>query len=178
MNKIECFWKSIETKKKKKRQIDYYLLNNSPEFILKFIRLGGGPRLGVLCEEFARFSFKNLLKRNKGKTETGYDHILKIEDKELFVEQKSSGLWNGTDYKWQHIEIKHKWDILLLCGIGFQNINFWLLTREIFDKLLRENKITPQGNKEGNSLEGFWMNYSDIKENLIQVDNSKDFLVI
>jgi hypothetical protein len=138
--------------------------------------LGGGPKLGVATEAFARYRFPCLNGRFRGKAETGYDHILRVNKTTLFVEQKSSTHWRDNNFRWQHIEPLHKWDILLLCGIGYKNIQFWALRREIFNKLVLENKITNQGNNAGDSSEGLWCTYNDIKDNIVPVHNSYDLI--
>ena len=90
-----------------------YEQKNAPDYITQFIMIGGGPRMGTLLEKFARFRFHSLQKRDKGKTETGYDHTITVHNRKIYIEQKSSGHWSENDYKWQHIETKHKWNILL-----------------------------------------------------------------
>ena len=174
MNCYQLFWASA--KKCKISQLERYKLKNSPDYICKFIEVGGGTKMGTLCEDFARFRFPILKKRKSGPHETGYDHLIKKEDAEIFVEQKSSGRWENGDYKWQHIEPKHKWNILLLCGIDYEEIKFWIMNREVFDFLLSEGKITNQGNKEGESNQGTWMWYSAVKDHLIEVTSEEQFL--
>ena len=60
LNDIEAFWNSMDGKKKKPTQLERYVAKNSPQYITKFIAIGGGPKMGVTLEEFARFRFKNL----------------------------------------------------------------------------------------------------------------------
>jgi hypothetical protein len=136
--------------------------------------------MGVTLEEYARFKFTILKKREKGKN-TGYDHKINIETGEeesmpIYVEQKSSGHWGTDDFKWQHVEIKHKWHILLLCGIGYHQVNFWLMNRTTFERLIDEQKITNQGNKENDSSEGMWFNYSDVKDSLTPVNTNEEII--
>ena len=173
-SKYDLFWEN--NVEKKQSQIERYETHNSPTAILKFIRIGGGPRMGITLEKYARFEFSCLQKRDKGKN-TGYDHkIQQIEPKEFFVEQKSSGHWGESDYKWQHVEEKHKWDILLLCGIDYHEIKFWVMNRSVFTKLIEEKKITNQGNNTGESSEGMWFNYSDVVGSLIQIKSNEELL--
>jgi hypothetical protein len=169
------FWKNNNSKSKPS-QIERYEAKCSPEYIMKFIRIGGGSKMGVTLEEFARYKFKSLFKRSKGKEETGYDHLININNKNIYVEQKSSGHWGESDFKWQHVEDKHKWNLLLLCGIGYTNINFWTMDRKVFYKLINDKKITNQGNKMGDSSEGMWFNYSDVKDSLIEIKNDDELL--
>jgi len=173
MNLYQEFWTSSK-KKITQTQLQRYQAKGSPEYILRFISIGGGPGMGTTMESFARFKFKNLAKRSKGSSETGYDHILKIEDKVVYVEQKSSGHWGENDFKWQHVEKDHKWNILLLCGITYTEVKFWGMNREVFNRLCSESKITNQGNKTGDSSEGVWFNYSNVKDSLVEINNEKE----
>ena len=175
LNRIEKFWKSIEGANKL-TQLQRYENKNSPEYIKKFIAIGGGPRMGVTLEKFARFHFSTLKPRGKGKAETGYDHKLTIGEKSYYVEQKSSGHWGEDDYKWQHVEEKHKWNILLLCGIDYTDIVFWGMNRATFNKMITEKKITNQGNHTGESSEGMWFNYSDVKEHLTEIKTNEELI--
>ena len=172
---IDNFWQSISAKKKL-TQLQRYEEKNSPDGIKKFIAIGGGPKMGTTLEQYARFRFKNLQKRSKGKDETGYDHLIKLEPKNVLVEQKSSGHWGEDDYKWQHVEYKHKWDMLLLCGIDYTNVKFWGMDRKTFRHLISEKKITNQGNKSGESSEGMWFNYSDVKDVLVEIHTEEQLL--
>jgi len=172
---IDNFWKSISGKEKP-TQLQRYEKKNAPDGIKKFIAIGGGPKMGTTLEQYARFRFKNLQKRSKGKTETGYDHLIKLEPKDILVEQKSSGHWGEDDYKWQHVEDKHKWDMLLLCGIDYTSVKFWGMDRKTFSGLISEKKITNQGNKTGESSEGMWFNYSDVKDSLVEIETEEQLL--
>lgn len=175
---IESFWKSIEGKRKP-TQLERYEKMESPDVIKQFIKLGGGPTMGTILEKYARYTFKCLNKR-KGKkvtgekTETGYDHLMIHNSKEIYIEQKSSGHWGYDDYKWQHIETKHKWTMLLLCGIDYKTVQFWAMNRSVFNNLVNSGKITNQGNKEKESSEGMWFMYSDVKDHLIPIQSEKD----
>jgi hypothetical protein len=175
MNIYEQFWTG-SLKKAGQTQLQKYQAKNSPEYILKFIAIGGGPRMGITMEAFARFKFKSLQKRNKGADQTGYDHILTVGEKTVYIEQKSSGHWGTDDFKWQHVEKDHKWNILLLCGITYTEVRFWGMSRAIFEKLVSENRITNQGNKAGASSEGAWFNYSDVKDSVQVIDNDNDLM--
>ena len=165
--------------KSKSLQLLRYEQRGSPEYIKQIIAIGGGPRMGSMMEKYARFKFKKLQNRKKG--ESFYDHRILLENKwdnkleynldnklEYKIEQKSSGHWN-KGYKWQHVKEKHDWDALLLCGIDYHDIHFWVMTRSVFNNLLLQGKITNQGDKSGKSSEGLWFNYSDVKDLLIKV---------
>lgn len=172
-SKYDSFWE--KNSNGKPSQIERYEKHNSPIGIQRFIRIGGGPKMGVTLEKFAREEFSSLHKRDAGKN-TGYDHKISLPSKEIYIEQKSSGHWGESDYKWQHVEDKHKWDILLLCGIDYEEIKFWVMNRAVFNKLIEEKKITNQGNNTGESSEGRWFNYSDVADSLIQIKTNEELL--
>jgi len=172
---VDNFWKSPQGKQKP-TQLQRYVQKKAPEGIQKFIAMGGGPKMGTTLENFARFFFKSLEKRSKGKDQTGYDHKIKVGQNFIFVEQKSSGHWGDDDYKWQHVEPKHKWQILLLCGIDYDSVKFWVMDRKTFYLLISEKKITNQGNKVGESSEGLWFNYSDVKDSLVEILNNEELV--
>jgi hypothetical protein len=160
ISKIESFWSLAHTKNKP-NQMQRYVNHGSPDCIKDFIAIGGGSKMGATLERFARFTFTQL----KGRKNTGHDHTFKTYK----IEQKSSGHWAEEDYKWQHIEANHDWDVLLLCGIDYHSIKFWIMTRKIFQEMLEKGKITNQGNKEKDSSQGVWFNYLDVKEGLVEV---------
>ena len=168
------FWEN-NNKNNKPTRLERYKKHGSPIGILNFISIGGGPKMGNILEEFARFKFSCLQKRNKG-LNTGYDHKVTIGSKEIYIEQKSSGHWGEDGYKWQHVEVKHKWHILLLSGIDYHDIKFWVMNRQVFNSLIEEKKITNQGNKTKESSEGMWFNYSDVKCSLIQINTNEELL--
>jgi hypothetical protein len=172
-NKYEIFWDNHGHGKPS--QTERYETQHSPDYILRFIRIGGGPKMGTTLESYARFEFNCLQKRDKGKN-TGYDHKITLPSKEIYVEQKSSGHWGENDYKWQHVEEKHKWNILLLCGIDYHEVYFWVMNRSVFVNLIEENKITNQGNKTGESSEGMWFSYSDVAKSLIKIKTNEELL--
>ena len=182
MHKVEQFWQQVALSEKPlQTQLQRYEAKHSPEYIKKFIAIGGGARMGTLMEQYARFHFSALQKRGKGKEETGYDHLLlglndPIRTEPIFVEQKSSGHWTDTGYKWQHIEPNHKWTMLLLCGIDYEDIQFWGMTRATFVRLTAEKKITNQGAKGGQSSEGMWFNSSDVQDSLVPLTTNEELL--
>jgi hypothetical protein len=170
MGDLDAFWTSMEGVKKTPSQLQRYESAGSPETILRFIRLGGGTAMGTTLEKYARFRFKGLKKRASGAEQTGYDHLFGT----VCVEQKSSGYWTGDDFKWQHVETKHKWNVLLLCGIGYTQVKFWGMDRATYNRLISEEKITNQGNKAGDSSEGNWFFYSDVKDDLKPIVTDED----
>lgn len=175
MEQIRNFW-SHEADASK-TQLERYREKEAPPEIQKFIELGGGQRLGTTCERFARYVFPCMEKRRTGKGQTGYDHLLTIQNMDFHIEQKTSTYWGATeDFKWQHLETDHMWDIALLCGIDYHDVKFWAMNRETFHRLIAEGKITSQGDKEGNSKEGYWFNYSDVADDLTRIETSEDLI--
>lgn len=176
MNIYQQFWDSLSDESTRVSQLERYKQKGSPDYIIKFIKMGGGATMGSILEKFARFQFQCLKKRLSGEEQSGYDHRIEIDDKNIFIEQKSSGHWGINGYKWQHVEPKHEWKLLLLCGIDYDNIHFWAIDRKIFDKLVTENKIKNQGSKT--SSQGYWFNYSDVKDDLVPILSNDDLLQI
>ena len=167
MKSLTHFWEIQDAKKKKTKENQkerYRSLNATPE-IIRIIDIGGGSGMGTMMESYARYTFSPHL---TPRVSTGHDHIC-MEKK---LEQKSSGLWDKAEdsFKWQHIEVGHNWEGLLLAGIYPTRIRFWGLTRANFVKLIGEGKVTNQGNKEKDSSEGMWMLYKDIKDSLVEIE--------
>jgi hypothetical protein len=181
VSKEELFW-NFYSKKNKISQLQRYENHNSPNYIKKFIELGGGSNMGITLEHFARYSFPSLQKKPNCENNTGYDHIIyknsnfTKEKQEIFVEQKTSGFWKKDDFRWQHIAPNHKWDILLLCGIGYTKVHFWVMNRETFNQLVNLQNITIQGSKKNNSDQGMWCNYSVIKNYLVEISNDNQLI--
>lgn len=172
---IESFWRSLDAKASKKpTQYERYCAKNAPDCIRRFIQIGGGPKMGTTLEQYARHRFTVLQKRNSGKDQTGYDHIVTIPGGQVKLEQKSSGHWGDDDYKWQHVEGKHPWHMLLLCGIDYHEVKFWGMDRPTFARLATDGKITNQGNSTGESSEGVWFNYSDVKDSLTELHTNEE----
>lgn len=112
MDDLIKFWEIIDKKSKvKETQLETYIKNNANEYILRFIKLGGGSALGSTAEQFSKLKFNILKDRLKG--DTCYDHTININNIIIKVEQKTSTLSKAGDFMWQHIAVKHKWDILL-----------------------------------------------------------------
>lgn len=177
-NEIQRFWASASLKLAP-TQLERYVAAGAPDYILKFISMGGGQKMGTTCEKFARFRFGSpLAPRAKGKGQTGYDHRLTLPSRKqpVLVEQKSSGHWGERDFKWQHVEPDHKWQLLLLCGIGYTDVRFWTMSRAKYAELRAAGKITNQGNATGESSEGTWFTYSAVKEHLVPVATAEELV--
>lgn len=175
---LDSYWELTIRDAKKRTQLERYEAAKSAESILKIIRLGGGPAMGTTMEKIARYSFKDdLLPRAKGAT--GHDHRMIVGDKTLLIEQKSAGLWSEAvnDFKWQHIEVDHKWDFLLLAGIQYNGIDYWAMSRANFLRAVESGLATNQGNKAKDSSEGIWMTYANVSPLLHPIKAKADLVL-
>jgi len=50
------------------------------------------------------------------------------------------------------------------------------MNRETFNQMILNKRITNQGDKSGNSSEGMWFNYSDVKDFLVEIQTDDDLL--
>jgi hypothetical protein len=88
------------------------------------------------------------------KGDTSHDHTININNIIIKVEQKTSSLSKAGDFMWQHIAVKHKWNILLLVGIHYNEIK--LRTSEVRIKIvnrecgvnIKDNIITITTNED------------------------------
>ena len=171
MDSLIDFWK---TQKVKKTQLDTYIENGASEHILKFIKLGGGAALGSVAEQYCKYIFTILDKRVKG--DTLHDHTIKIKNKIIKIEQKTSTKNKSNDFMWQHIVEKYDWNILLLVAIDYNKVLFFGMNKIQFQKLVNEGKITNQGNKNKSSHQGLWCKYSNIKDDIIPITCNDDLI--
>jgi len=143
-----------------KTQLDYYIQNDASPEILKYVGLQGKTFGEKYMEPIAK-EFFNMEKR----FDSSHDHTKNNKS----IEQKSARYHaNGTDFKWQHIEMKHEWDLLLLTGLEFNSIVFYIATRKIVEQLIDEGIITGQGKKDAygvaNPQQAYWFQRSDFKK--------------
>jgi hypothetical protein len=84
------------------------------------------------------------------------------------IEQKSARYHaNGGDWKWQHIEMTHEWDYLMLCGLDFQDIKFYIASRKVVEILIDEGIIVGQGKKKdgiAQPQQAYWFSRSDFQK--------------
>lgn len=165
-------------------QLQRYERLGASKPIMDIIRRGGGPAMGAQCERILRLHWPSLerreTKKTSGKSNTGYDHRIACPLTGVYkkLEQKTSGLWSEeeNDFHFQHIEIDHPWDGLLLVGIGLHGVLAWGMRREDFEECVKTGKATNQGNKEKNSSEGIWMMYRNIHSCLVPLLSEDDLM--
>ncbi len=172
--------KCIKDIKHPKKQEDYYHENGSPESIINIVKYTN-KAFGNKMEEIAREFFN--LQKHPSKS---HDHLFMFNDKEVIIEQKSSRLGTNT-FIWraQHIELKHNWDILLLCGLGFKGVDFFIATRKQVLFAIDNKFITGQGakNKKGiaQPQQGYWLkfgrNVKDFDKYFTRIDNYENFII-
>lgn len=137
-------------------QYDYYFKNNASPEILPYVSLQGKAFGEKYMEKIAKEYF-NLENRNS----STHDHTKEGKT----IEQKSARYHaNGDDWKFQHIEMTHNWDHLLLCGLDFKEIKFYIASRKIIDNLIKDGIITGQGKKidgVAQPQQAYWFSRSD-----------------
>jgi hypothetical protein len=177
-DKIRAFLESKgKTSRKYVSQRERYEKAGAIPEIMTFINLGGGAAFGTMCEQFAQHQFPVLQKRKSGKGQSGHDHLAVLSDgTQKLGEQKSGGLYAHGDFMWDHIEPKHPWDFLLLCGVEYHNIKFWAVRKPDVLNMMEDGKITKHGNKAEDSYEGWWCWYSKIKDDLTEITSNEDLV--
>ena len=152
LSKLKCHndFKRPET------QLEFYIKNNTSEEILPYVDLQGKTFGEKHMEKIAKEYF-NLGDR----ISSTHDHTKCGKT----LEQKSARYHaNGDDWKWQHIEMTHKWDYLLLCGLDFKDIKFYIASRKIVETLIADGIITGQGKKKdgiAQPQQAYWFSRSN-----------------
>jgi len=100
---------------------------------------------------------------------SGHDHS--VNDKT--IEQKSSRYTaKGGEWMWQHIEIKHDWDYLLICGLNFHRIQFYISPRHKIERLIEVGVITGQGKKDTAGItepqQAYWFSKKNFVKNNVE----------
>jgi hypothetical protein len=157
-----CQLKVHQEFKKPKSQLEYYAENGSPECILRYAGLGGKSFGEEYMEKLAREYFR-LSKRS----DSGHDHVKMGQS----IEQKSARYHsNGNDWKWQHIELGHSWDHLLLTGLDFHEIRFFITPRVTVQNLRELGVLTGQG-KNGNPQQAYWFTRTDFQKKGVRFED-------
>ena len=148
--------------KPSKTQEDYYKENGAPEEILQYVRLAGKTFGEKWCEQLCK-EYYNMDSRSN----STHDHCKMGKS----IEQKSARYGgNGAGWKWQHIEMSHEWDYLLLTGVEFQGFRFYITDRSKVEELIGEGVITGQGKKGVDGVaqpqQAYWFEISNfVKKN-------------
>ena len=155
-----------------KTQTDYYVENGAHPDIVKYVGLS--PK--AFGEKEMEIKAKEVFKLAK-RSGSGHDHM----KHNLTIEQKSARYYaDGSDFKWQHIELKHQWDLLLLTGLEFQGINFYIATREVVKRLIEERIITGQGKNDSNGVadpqQGYWFSRDVFTKRGLSFENYFTFI--
>jgi hypothetical protein len=143
-------------------QFDYYSKHNASPEILRYVNLQGKAFGEMAMENIAREFFH--LEKPPTSTKS-YDHT----KNSYKIEQKSARYHaNGTDWKWQHIEMKHNWDALMVTGLDFNCIKYYIAKRSIIEKLIEDNIIIGQGAKNSEGIaqpqQAYWFSRSDFRK--------------
>lgn len=153
--------------KASKSQEEYYRENGSSEDILQYVRIPGKAFGEKWCEKLCKEHFKL-----DNRLSSGHDHC-KLNKK---IEQKSARYGgNGAEWKWQHIEMKHEWDYIILCGLEFLGFRFYIASRKIIEDLINKKVITGQGAKDEKGVaqaqQAYWFMKSNFKKKTLQFNN-------
>jgi hypothetical protein len=149
-------------KSKKFTLSDYYIENNAHNLIIPLIALNN-RLFGCLMENI----IKEYINADKS-INSSYDYSYKS----IKIEQKTSRYWRSIkDFKWQHIMLKHDYDMVILVGIDFNDIKIYAISKKIIFELYKNKKIKMQGNAEG---QGLWFSRNSIKTYLTQIKNIND----
>lgn len=140
-----------------KTQEEYYQEKGSPESILQYVRLPGKTFGEKYAEKICREHFKM-----DSRTDSSHDHTKLSKT----IEQKSARFGgNGAGWKWQHIEMKHEFDHLLITGLEFQGFQFYIAPRANVERLIEEGVITGQGKRDSSGVaqpqQAYWFEKSD-----------------
>lgn len=123
-------------------QFEFYMKNNASENILGLVPLSN-KAFGEGMQRIATEIFGMT-----GSSDTGHDAVYKG----VPIEIKSARYWSGKlDCKWQHIMTDHEYKWVLLSLVDFQDLNFWLISKDVI--MANPQIFTQQGNAEG---QGRW----------------------
>ena len=125
----------------KPTQLEFYIKNNASANIISLVPLSnkafGEGMQRIAVELFGLTSA----------SDTGHDAIYNG----IPIEIKSARYWSGKlDCKWQHIMTDHDYKWVLLCLVDFQDLKFWLVSKEVI--MANPTIFTQQGNAEGQGL--------------------------
>lgn len=146
----------------KKTQIEYYMSQKSSPEILKLVKLGN-RQFGCCIEKIIR----EMLRMNTSKDTTCDGLFYNIR-----IEIKASRYWIGQskpDFKWQHIEPNHKFDLIIFVAVMCQKIDLYVLSYNKVLELIQQNIIRKQG---GGTGQGFWCSKKEIRPFLTKLSTT------
>jgi len=128
--------------KRKPTQLEFYLKNGASENIMSLVPLSN-KAFGEGMQRIIREIFGC-----EASTDTGHDAVYRGHN----IEVKSARYWSGKlDCKWQHIMDDHNYKWVLLALVDFQDLKFWLVSKETIRA--HPEVFEQQGNAEG---QGRW----------------------
>jgi hypothetical protein len=139
----------------------------APDDILRYVPLSG-KAFGEKYMELVAREFFNMEKKDS----STHDH----RKCGRTIEQKSARYYaNGDDWRWQHIEMTHDWDALMVTGLDFDCIRFYIASRDTVIQLIAKGIICGQGKQDDNGVaaaqQAFWFSRSDFKKkNMVFTD--------
>ena len=145
--------------KRKNTQEDFYRISGAEPEIVNYA--GENNKVwGANAEKISREWFKM-----DPPTSSCHDHIKQGKT----IEQKSMRLGaKGSEGKWQHIEIKHEWDYLLLCTLEVHGLSFHITSRGNVETLVKKGVITGQGKKGKDGIaeaqQAYWFEKNNFKK--------------
>ena len=143
-------------------QLDYYISNGSPKPILDLVRTSN-KKFGSIIEKLLSNNLDLLLSKK-------HTFDLETKNKKIKIEVKSSRYWiRSKTWRWQHIDCEYDYDYLILCGVGFQELRFFLLSKESLIYNIKCGKIKNQGKQ------GYWFSFNDLEDQLIELKSVSDF---
>jgi|LakMenE01Jun11ns_1017448.scaffolds.fasta_scaffold9833590_2 hypothetical protein len=158
--------KSYKSIRENKTQIDYYIENKSNPDIVKLVGLNNKS----FGEKMQRIVMESL---NLDKPD-GSSHDMRENINNVKFETKSSRFWvKVEDWNWQHIMENHDYDYLLLCGLNFQGIDVFIISKNKLINLKDNGLVKQQGGGEG---QGLWCRYKNIKEYLTPINSKEDII--
>jgi hypothetical protein len=150
--------------------VDYYRKKKVNKYILPLIDLNN-KSFGSIVEQI----IIEHLGCVKSKTSV-YDCSMKIGNKTIKFEQKSSRYWRALeDFKWQHIILDHPYDALILVGIDFQEIKIYVISKKEIIELHKEGIIKNQGGGNKGNGQGVWFSRKQVQDYLIELKSLQDF---
>jgi hypothetical protein len=142
-------------------QKDVYIRLGSPEWVMRYVDLTSKP-FGARMEHYIRTAL-GLAKAS----DSGHD----AKCMGVNVEIKSARLWAPSakewkkdsldesllDAKFQHLEDKHDFQVLLVVLLGSHKVRCWAVKRDdVFGVMRDTGVVTVQGKGDGSSKEGHW----------------------